>query len=143
MVCWQTSPFWISIFAFCILRERVFIVEIVAMIICFSAVIIIAWQRSNESSIESTSDDAGGEAAGADEESKAESRNNLLGLAFALSAGIFMGFLAVSTRALKGIPTAIILFWYCVGGILFTCLFLLVEGLMTGEPSRIGGYTGR
>ena len=42
MVMWQTSPFWISIVAFCMLSEPIIPLEVVAMMICFGAVITIA-----------------------------------------------------------------------------------------------------
>lgn len=49
MVFWSTNPFWISLFAFCFLKERVYLIEIVAIIICFIAVLIIARERYVES----------------------------------------------------------------------------------------------
>ena len=42
MVFWQTSPFWISIVAFCWLSEPIIPLELVSMVLCFSAVIVIA-----------------------------------------------------------------------------------------------------
>ena len=45
MVFWSTSPFWVSLFAFCFLKERIYLLEIVAMVICFIAVLIIARER--------------------------------------------------------------------------------------------------
>ena len=45
MLFYQTQPFWISISAFCVLRERIHCCEIIGMVICFSAVVVIALQR--------------------------------------------------------------------------------------------------
>ena len=42
MVFWQTNPFWISIVAFCLLKEPLVRLEIIGMIICFAAVVVIA-----------------------------------------------------------------------------------------------------
>ena len=42
MVFAQTSPFWISIIAFFFLNESIYPLEIFGMIVCFTAVIVIA-----------------------------------------------------------------------------------------------------
>lgn len=42
MIIFNTCPFWISIVAFCLLKERVIGVEIVGMCVCFAMVIVIA-----------------------------------------------------------------------------------------------------
>ena len=42
MVFWQTNPFWISIVAFCLLREPIIPLELISMFICFAAVVVIA-----------------------------------------------------------------------------------------------------
>lgn len=47
MVFWQTSPFWTSIIAWAMLGEQIFVLELVAMVICFSAVVIIAMQAQD------------------------------------------------------------------------------------------------
>ena len=44
MVFMQTSPFWVSILAYCLLSEPIYRLEIVAMLICFGAVVTIAMQ---------------------------------------------------------------------------------------------------
>ena len=50
----------------------------------------------------------------------------------ALIGAIFMGSLAVATRAMKGIPTSLIVFWFCFGGILLIVLYLVGEAIITG-----------
>ena len=42
MVFWQTNPFWISIVAFFLLKEQIVRLEIIGMMICFTAVVVIA-----------------------------------------------------------------------------------------------------
>ena len=44
MVIWSTSPFFVSIIAFFMLSEPVYPLEILAMAVCFSAVVVIAFQ---------------------------------------------------------------------------------------------------
>ena len=48
MVITQTCPFWISLIACFMLGEQIIALEIISMIVCFSAVIVIA-SNSNES----------------------------------------------------------------------------------------------
>ena len=47
MVFWQTTSFWVSIMAWCFLREPIYRLEIIAMVVCFSAVVVIAMQARN------------------------------------------------------------------------------------------------
>jgi len=54
-----------------------------------------------------------------------------------------MSGLAISTRKLKQVPTSIVLFWYCVGGIVFTCLYLLIEVIVAGKRDTFDSYSGR
>ena len=44
-----------------------------------------------------------------------------------LVAAVFMAFTGVSTRVLKDTPTSIVLFYYTVGGIILTGLYLGIE----------------
>ena len=44
MVLWQTSPFWISILAYIILKEPIILVEMIGICICFGGVGAIASQ---------------------------------------------------------------------------------------------------
>ena len=78
MVCWTTSPFWTSIVARFMLSESIVPLEIVSMIICFSAVVLIALQRK-DSDTEKLEEDG-------------EARNQMLGLTLALIGGFLMAF---------------------------------------------------
>ena len=42
MVLWQTNPFWISILAYLMLNEPIMKLEIISMLFCFGAVVVIA-----------------------------------------------------------------------------------------------------
>ena len=48
MICWQTSPFWISIIARFWLKEPIIYLELLGMLICFAMVSLIAFQASKE-----------------------------------------------------------------------------------------------
>lgn len=64
-------------------------------------------------------------------------------MSLSLIAAVFMGGLAVSTRALKGIQTSLILFWYAFGGIICTSIYLVLEVIIMGDPERFSNYTAR
>ena len=48
MICWQTSPFWISIIARIWLKEPIVYLELLGMIICFVMVGLIAFQAKED-----------------------------------------------------------------------------------------------
>lgn len=91
MIFWQTSPFWISIVAFFLLKEPIIPLELISMMVCFGAVVLIACQQAKEES--------GDELIDGDTQDKDSS--NLIGLMIALVAAVVMGFCAVSSRMLK------------------------------------------
>ena len=47
MVIWQMNPFWISIIAFFLLAEPIIMIELVGMVFCFGAVVLIALRTKN------------------------------------------------------------------------------------------------
>ena len=68
--------------------------------------------------------------------------STMLGLIFGLVAAGCMAGLAISTRSLKTIATSIILFWYCVGGMIMTGLYLIVELIVnSGNVGRFRSYS--
>ena len=105
--------------------------EILAIVICFTAVTLIALQQRKQ-------DDAAAIEGGDSEEDQ-----TLIGLIFALSAGIMMAFCAVTTRALKSVPTPIVIFYHTIGGMLLTGSYVLIEMWVTNSPSRFSEYTAR
>ena len=54
-----------------------------------------------------------------------------------------MGTLCVMSRALQSTPTGIILFYNCIFGVVVISLYVSVEILVTGEPTRMREYTSR
>lgn len=54
-----------------------------------------------------------------------------------------MGFVAVTSRALKETPTQIIIFYNTILGILGTGIYMIIEQLVTDEDFRMKEYTLR
>ena len=50
MLCWTTSPFWVSIIGYFLNGEPVLLLEILSMLVCFACVIVIMMQPSGEES---------------------------------------------------------------------------------------------
>ena len=47
IIIFNTSPFWISLIACMFIREQMLCIEVVMMVICFCAVIVIALEKVN------------------------------------------------------------------------------------------------
>ena len=116
------------------LGERIFALELVAMVICFSAVVVIALQAHGKTDGDSTVIET-------DDTSDASSNETFIGLMLALTTGFVMAFCAISTRLLKEVPTPVIIFYHTMGGLVMTTLFILVEMAVTHSPCRFGSYT--
>ena len=68
----------------------------------------------------------------------------LVGLMIALSCGVFMALTAVSRRVLKDTPTSIVLFYYTVGSLIITGIWLGIEACFKNEGFRFFNlYTGK
>ena len=132
MVFWQTSPFWISIIAFLFLKEPIVAIELVSMLICFGAVVVISLQQKD-------SDSSDGEASSVEEGED----EKLLGLIYALLAAITMAICAVCNRSLKQTHTAVICFFHACGGLFMASTYILIEFLLSDDGLRMKQYTGR
>jgi len=108
--------------------------EILAMLICFTAVVVIAIsaKKEDEASID-----------------VALAANNLddltfVGLLCALAASIFLSFAAVSVRKIKSMPLSVIVFWFAFFGAIFSAAFIGTEVSINGsEAFRLSGYSQR
>ena len=132
MVFWQTSPFWISIIAFLFLKEPIVAIELVSMLICFGAVVVISLQQKDSGSSD-------GEASSVEEGDD----ETLLGLIYALLAAITMAICAVCNRSLKQTHTAVICFFHACGGLFMASTYILIEFLLSDDGLRMKQYTGR
>ena len=96
MVIWQMNPFWISILASFLLMEPIIMIELVGMIFCFTAVVLITMRTKN-------GDTDASEVAENEVDAEQVSGANLafMGLIISFISSIFMAFLAVLSRMLK------------------------------------------
>ena len=134
LLCWTTTPFWISIIGYFINGEHMILMEILAMIVCFACVSVILTQSK---------DDQDQQQVDAQEGDYVENQT-LLGLVIALIAAICSGFFAALTRSLKQVPVNVSIFYNCIIGMIITILYLLIETLVSTPEDglRMFSYTG-
>ena len=124
LILFETNPFWVAILACLVLKERVQLIEVVGMFICFGGVLMIAFakqKRIDES-----------ESGEVDEKDQLDSFDQWLGLAGGLIAAWTMGFNAIYNRKLKHLNHNVIMFYHGSLGCLICCIILAIEGIVNG-----------
>lgn len=123
MIIFNTCPFWISIVAFCLLKEPIIRVEVVGMCICFAMVVVIASQAE--------SDLSKGISLG----------SSLLGIFFVLCAAFVNAVSNVLDRYLNATPVPVVIFWHSLNGLILISLYIVLEAIISGNGFRF--YTKR
>ena len=119
MVILQTSPFWTSILALLINKERVERFEYVAMVIGFLGVVGITLSKPESSS------------------STYSESTRLTGIVLAFIMSWVYSTVCVINRRLKDVNFAIVLFYHSIFGICASTVIIIGEKLITGNPFRI------
>ena len=123
LVILQTSPFWISILALLINKEKVEKFEYAGMLIGFLGVVGITLSKpSSEGSTYSES-------------------TRLTGIIIAFTQAWVYSATCVFNRRLKDVHFAVVLFYHCIFGMGAAALIIVAEKVITGNPFRI--YTLR
>ena len=108
--------------------------EILAMLICFTAVVVIAISAKKE---DEASIDVALAASGFED-------LTFVGLLSALAASIFLSFSAVFVRKIKSMPLSVIVFWFALFGAIISAAFIGTEVAINGsEAFRLSGYSQR
>lgn len=123
MIIRQTNPFWTSLVAYKLLAEPILRFEVVGMLICFTAVIVIGLQEYFSAP-----------------EVEEGNGQTFLGLALSLVGAIFLALNQVLNRSLKDTPVAVIIFFHSLGGILVLATMAVVESTAMGYERD---YTSR
>ena len=123
LVIVQTSPFWTSILALLINKEKVEKFEYAGMLIGFLGVVGITLSKpSSEGSTYSES-------------------TRLTGIIIAFTLSWVYSATCVFNRRLKDVHFAVVLFYHCIFGMSAAALIIVAEKVITGNPFRI--YTLR
>lgn len=98
IVCRQTTTFWASLTAYLVLGEKMLPLEIVGMVLCFAAVIVLAMQQRNEEMTEEYA------------EANPYDRQNI-GVYLSLSGAVILAAQTVAYRALKTVRPEVSIFY--------------------------------
>lgn len=129
----QTNPFWISILACFLLKERIRLIEIVGIMICFGGVIMIGLSKAQKSddSQEDKLDVVGGKVVEDEEEDQSEF-DLYFGIAVAFSGAWTFAVCSVFNRKLKEIGYEALMVYHGLIGGSAASLFILIEGAFRG-----------
>ena len=131
------NPFWISILACVLLKERIRLIEIIGIFICFGGVIMIATSKAGEEDDDTDENSITAQVDQTDKDSEdSESPSELnkyLGVIIAFSGAITFAICSVFNRKLKAIDySALMVYHGLIGGVL-AALFILIEAAIVGH----------
>jgi len=138
MILFQMNPFWIAILACIMLGERIRLVEILGIVVCFGGVVIIALSKAEEVDDEKEKEkleaELGEENAAEDgSEDEPSELDKYLGVIIAITAAFTFALTSVFNRKLKAIDyTALMVYHGIIGGILASTV-ILIEGAIKGS----------
>ena len=138
MILFQMNPFWIAILACIMLGERIRLVEILGIVVCFCGVVIIALSKAEEVDDEREKEkveaELGEENAAEDgSEDEPSELDKHLGVIIAITAAFTFALTSVFNRKLKAIDyTALMVYHGIIGGILASTV-ILIEGAIKGS----------
>ena len=129
----QTAPFWTTLLAWMFLGDRILRLEVVAMVICFCAIVFISTSSpgAEEDPIE--------EAAPVEESDKYFTGNSafIVGCILVLVTSWGFSINNVINRKLQNTPFTILNFYYCIVAFTVTGAYLLGEYIHSDEPLRL------
>ena len=111
-IIFQTSPFWTTILGFVILKEKVRVYEIVAMILCLVGVVAIALSKTASTGSDKNED----------------SYKIIAGVTFALMLAWSFSASSILNRALSSVPKSVLIFYASIIGTITTLVILFVQG---------------
>ena len=120
MILLQTSPFWAGILGYFINKEPIEKFEYVAMILCFTGVLIITFGKSEDPNASADDDSA----------------TRTFGIAFAFFIAWLFAACNVINRYLKGLHYAMVIFYHALCGLTLAASYILIEHFVTGNPFR-------
>ena len=132
-----TVPFWASIFSLCLIGEKIGGVTIIAMLISFAGVLIVACSSyilNEDEEIDTNNHETYGiESVGV---------ANLVGCSLMLVNAVLMALASVTTRMIQKQHWVIIQFWFSFIAIITMTIIYLCTSAPMGEINRIFDYSG-
>lgn len=123
-------PFWTSILAFLLLKERIKAIEILGILICFGGVIMIGFARQER--IDEKEAEAAAKGETDDEEEVSQLVQNI-GLGLGLLSAMTMAVNSVYNRKLKNIDYFVVMCYHGILGSAFAIVYICIEAVINGE----------
>ena len=120
----NTSPFWISIVAYFLLREPIYRHEIIGTVVCFASVLLMGIYAMCHELTKET--------------------EYAVGSVLALISAVLFGFSAVSIRAMKDTPALVIVFYHALFGVIISAVVIGAEYAADGADGfRLSKYSNQ
>ena len=138
-IIFNTNPFWITILACIVNRERVQTIEIIGIVISFTGILIVGYsEHENHGALEEgdsvvVADDLSRILVGEETEEDETPFNRTLGVVLSICAAWAFAVAAVYNRKLKDIPVSVVMFYHGLIGMIAAGLYLVVETIYLRE----------
>jgi len=115
VIIFQTAGFWASLLAFFFMKERLHVVEIVGLVICFTGVVAITLNGSKNSPDKISLTD------------NVPQREKIMGFLLVFAGAWIYAACCVLNRALKSVNPIVVLFYHGLCGLLIGIFVVLLE----------------
>lgn len=132
-IIFQTSTFWVALFAYLLKNEKPLSVELFSLVVCFSCVVFISVSGmvSSPTPTEELASSDG-----------AVETLSILGLVLSVLGSFVHATTCYSNQFLQEVPASIIIFWLSATGVLFSILMIAAPALALGTPVTLFSYSG-
>jgi len=134
MIIFNTAPFWATLLAYLALSEKLKAYELIAMLISFVGIVLIAMAKpaADPAEFDEPSDSEAG---------LSDSTKKLIGVVCIFITAWVFATVAVLTRMMQGLKAPVVIFYYAVLAVIVLTLVLLIETWIMGQPLRILSYS--
>ena len=126
----KLDAFFVFMLAYIINGERIVLLEIMGMFICFGTIFAISKSESEKN--------VAGEDITVEE---AANDQRILGLCLGIVVAIFAGTTSVLNRTLKHVPTSLIMLYHGAAGMIVSGVYVLFEAYFTGNDVKMLSYS--
>ena len=132
MIIITSSSFWTSILAFLTFKDPLLPVELIGMVVCFGGMVTLTLSgaKSSEGSEEYVVDPPL-------EETESASNQLIIGYCLAFVCSWIASTNCILNRALSHVDSAVVMFWYGVGGLILAIAAVSIEAAITEGPMHI------
>ena len=133
------NPFWTAILACILLGERILVVEIIGITICFVGVVLISLSKNSELQNDQPVEQPDGQTTETDEQNEpgpvdedSSEITKYLGVMVAIGSAIFFALTSVLNRKLKAISYSSLMVYHGIIGGGLAAIVIAIEGAIRG-----------